>query len=171
MACVELGKAVTSTLNMDRLLVIVVERLSQVIPANNWSLFTLDPDTLELRFEVVVGLKEKDLSGIRIRVGEGIAGTVAATGKPILVPDVAGDPRFSHKVDELTGFVTRSLICLPLIIQGKVIGVIEVVNPENPALFDEETLPELTILAEFVAIAIANARNHRAMVRSPPRAR
>ena len=163
MACVELGKAVTATLDMDRLLIIVIERLSQLVPAKNWTLFLLDPETRELRFEVVVGLKDQNLSHVRIPLGEGIAGAVAATGKPILVPDVGSDPRFSGKIDRLTGFVTRSLICLPLSIRKEVIGVIEVVNPENPALFDKATLPVLTILADFVAIAIANAKHHKAM--------
>lgn len=163
MACVELGKAVTATLNMDRLLDIVIERLSQLVPAKNWTLFLLDAEKQELRFEVVVGLENTLLSDIRIRVGEGIAGTVAATATPILVPDVSNDPRFSRKIDEMTGFVTRSIICLPLILKEAVIGVIEVVNPENPALFDAENLPVLNILSDFVAIAIANARNHKAM--------
>jgi diguanylate cyclase (GGDEF)-like protein len=96
-------------------------------------------------------------------MGEGIAGTVAQTGEPILLPDVSRDPRFSQKIDELTGFVTRSLICLPLKIQESVIGVIEVVNPEDESLFDEQAMPVLSIVADFVAIAIENARVHRKM--------
>jgi diguanylate cyclase (GGDEF)-like protein len=63
----------------------------------------------------------------------------------------------------MTGFVTQSIICLPLKIQESVIGVIEVVNPEDPSLFDETTMPALSILGDFVAIAIANARIHREM--------
>ena len=159
----ELGKAVTSTLHLDRILVIIFERLSQMIRAKNWTLFLLEPETQELRFELVAGLQGHSLSGVRIKVGEGIAGTVARTGEPILVPDVSQDPRFSQKIDALTGFVTRSLICLPLKIQESVIGVIEVVNPEDTSLFDEQAMPVLSILADFVAIAIANARVHREM--------
>jgi diguanylate cyclase (GGDEF)-like protein len=159
----ELGKAVTSTLNLERILVIIFERLSQMIRANNWTLFLLEPDGQALRFELVAGLKDHSLSNVRIKVGEGIAGTVAQTGEPIRVPDVRQDPRFSQKIDTLTGFVTRSLICLPLKIQASVIGVIEVVNPEDASLFDEQAVPVLSILADFVAIAIANARVHREM--------
>lgn len=159
----ELGKAVTSTLHLEQILVIIFERLSQMIRANNWTLFLLEPDTRELRFELVAGLQDHSLSKVRIKVGEGIAGTVARTGEPILVPDVRQDPRFSQKIDTLTGFVTRSLICLPLKIQESVIGVIEVVNPEDASLFDEQAIPVLSILADFVAIAIANARVHRKM--------
>ena len=159
----ELGKAVTATLNLERILVIIFERLNQMIRAKNWTLFLLESETNELRFELVAGLKDYSLSKVRIKMGEGIAGTVAQTGKPILLPDVSRDPRFSQKIDELTGFVTRSLICLPLKIQESVIGVIEVVNPEDESLFDEQAMPVLSILADFVAIAIANARVHRKM--------
>lgn len=163
MTCVEIGKAVTATLHMDRILEIIFNRLNRLIRAKNWTLFLLDPIAKELRFEVVAGLPSQMLRNIRIKLGEGIAGTVAQTGEPVLVPDIEGDPRFNRQIDEITGFVTRSLICLPLKIQDSVIGVIEVVNPEDPSLFDETSMPALSILADFVAIAIANARIHREM--------
>jgi len=158
--CGEIGKALTSTFNMDQILIIIFKRLSQLIKAKNWTLFLLDPQTQELYFEVVVGLDKQSLTDIRIKLGEGIAGTVALTGKPILVPDVRQDSRFSNRVDNLTGFVTRSVICLPLRMRGSVIGVIEVVNPEDPWLFQLDFMPVLSILADYVAIAIDNARNY-----------
>ncbi len=161
MTCVEIGKAVTSTLNMERILSIILKRLSELIKARNWTLYLLNPQTQELHFEVVVGLDKHKLNNVRIKLGEGIAGTAALTGKPILVRDnVQQDPRFSRRVDELTGYVTRSLICLPLKAQDCVIGVIEIVNPEDPSLFQDAFMPVLSILADYVAIAITNARNH-----------
>jgi diguanylate cyclase (GGDEF)-like protein len=162
LVCVEIGKAVTSSLNMDEILVTILKRLSELIKAKNWSLYLVDPGRRELRFEVVVGLDRDVMGDVRIKVGEGIAGLTALTGEPILVADrVQDDPRFDRRVDELTGFTTRSLICLPLKMQEAVIGVLEVVNPEDPALFDESLMPVLSILADYVAIAIANARNYQ----------
>jgi diguanylate cyclase (GGDEF)-like protein len=162
LTCVEIGKAVTSTLNMDEILVTILKRLSELIKAKNWTLYLLDQQAGELHFEVVVGLDTRRLRDVRIKLGEGIAGQAALTGEPIIVPEgVLDDPRFSRRVDELTGFTTRSLICLPLKIQHSVIGVLEVVNPEDPALFDESLMPVLSILADYVAIAIANARNYQ----------
>jgi diguanylate cyclase (GGDEF)-like protein len=162
LTCVEIGKAVTSTLNMDEILVTILKRLSELIKAKNWTLYLLDQQAGELHFEVVVGLDTRRLRDVRIKLGEGIAGQAALTGEPIIVPEgVLDDPRFSRRVDELTGFTTRSLICLPLKIQRSVIGVLEVVNPEDPALFDESLMPVLSILADYVAIAIANARNYQ----------
>jgi diguanylate cyclase (GGDEF)-like protein len=161
MTCVEIGKALTSTFNMDQILIIILKRLSELIKAKNWTLFLLDPETEELYFGVVVGLDKGALADVRIGLGEGIAGTVALTGEPILVPEVRQDTRFSNRVDDLTGFVTHSIICLPLKMQGAVIGVIELVNPEDMSLFQDNFMPLLSILADYVAIAIHNARTYR----------
>ena len=161
LTCVEIGKAVTSTLNMEQILNIILPRLSELIRASNWSLYLLDPETQELYFEVVVGLDKRLLADVRMKLGEGIVGTAALTGEPILVPDdVKRDSRFSGRVDGITDFVTRSLICLPLKVQDSVIGVIEIVNPEDPSLFQDTFMPVLSILADYVSIAITNARNH-----------
>ncbi len=161
MTSVEIGKALTSTFNMDQILIIILKRLSELIKAKNWTLFLLDQKSQELYFEVVVGLDKGSLADVRIPLGEGIAGAVAATAEPILVPEVRRDARFSTRVDELTGFVTHSLICLPLKMQGSVIGVIEIVNPEDMSLFQDNFMPLLSILADYVAIAIHNARTYR----------
>jgi GAF domain-containing protein len=96
---------------------------------------------------------------IRLKPGEGIAGTVAQTGKPIFIPDVNQDPRFAARVDNHTGFETRSIIALPLIVRGAVIGVFEVVNVAEERYFREKYLPHLTILADYVAIAVDNVHN------------
>ncbi len=160
MTCVEIGKALTSTLNMNQILFIILKRLNKLIRAKNWTLFLLDPQTRKLHFEVVVGLDKSSLGNMGIKLGEGIAGTVALTGEPVLVPDVHKDPRFSKRIDDHTGFVTHSLICLPLKLRGSIIGVLEVVNPEDTSLFRPDSMPVLSILADYVAIAINNARNY-----------
>jgi diguanylate cyclase (GGDEF)-like protein len=161
MTCLEIGKALTSTFNMDQILVMVLNLISELIRAKNWTLFLLDPVTRELYFEVVVGLDKDMLTDVRIKLGEGIAGSVALTGEPILVPDVNQDPRFCQRVDDITGFVTRSIICLPLKIQGSVLGVVEIINPEDAVLFQHRSMMVLSIIADYLAIAIENSRNYR----------
>ena len=161
LTCVEIGKAITSTLNVEQILKIIMQRISELVRANNWTLYLLDPETQELCFELVVGLEKEVLAHTRMKLGEGIVGTAALTGEPVLVPeDARHDPRFSKRVDEMTGFITESLICLPLKVQDSVIGAIEIVNPEDPSLFDESSMPVLTSLADYLSIAITNARNH-----------
>jgi diguanylate cyclase (GGDEF)-like protein len=159
LACIEFSKAMVSAYDMETLLTAVLERIKILIPARNWSLLLIDPQTQELRFEVVVGVDLEILKGIRLKAGEGIAGVVAVTGEPIFIPNVDHDQRFSARADRATGFETKSVIALPLRVQDKVIGVFEVVNVEDERFFREKYLPLLHILADYVAIAVDNVRN------------
>jgi diguanylate cyclase (GGDEF)-like protein len=160
MACADLGKAVTGTLDRDTILEVILNRLSELVAARNWTLYLLDQDRRELRFELVAGLDRKAVGQTTVKVGQGISGTVAETGEPILVPDAEKDPRIHRRIDDATGFVTRSLITLPIKRCDQVIGVLQVVNPEDASLFDPERLPVLNLISDFVAIAMTNASNH-----------
>ena len=159
LTCIEFSKTLVSAYDMETLLTAVLERIEALIPAGNWSLLLVDRQTQELSFAVVVGVDPERLKGIRLKIGEGIAGTVAETGKPIFIPDVNNDPRFSARADSATGFDTRSIIAFPLLVRGEVIGVFEVINVEDEKFFRETYLPLLTILADYVAIAVDNVHN------------
>jgi diguanylate cyclase (GGDEF)-like protein len=159
LTCMEFSKALVSACDMESLLTAVLERIKVLIPARNWSLLLLDPQTQELYFAVTVGVEPELVKGVRLKIGEGIAGTVAQTRKPVIIHEVDEDQRFSQKVDDLTGFDTRSVIALPLLVRGEVVGVIEVVNVEDPEFFREKHLPLLEILGDYVAIAVDNVRN------------
>jgi diguanylate cyclase (GGDEF)-like protein len=156
---IEFSKALVSAYDMETLLTAILERIKAIIPAQNWSLLLKDSQTGELYFAVIVGLAPEQVRDIRLKSGEGIAGTVAQTGKPIFIPDVDQDPRFAARVDNQTGFDTRSIIALPLLVRGEVIGVFEVVNVAEERFFREKYLPHLTILADYVAIAVDNVHN------------
>ncbi len=159
LADIEFSKALVSAYDMETLLAAVLERLQLLLPARNWSLLLVDPPTRELYFAVTVGVEPESVKSIRLNLGEGIAGIVAQTGQPIFSSDADQDPRFSARVDAATGFDTRSIIALPLVVRGEVIGVIEVVNVEDEKYFLEKYLPHLSILADYVAIAVDNVRN------------
>jgi diguanylate cyclase (GGDEF)-like protein len=157
----EFSKILVSTFDMEGLVRTVVAKFNELIPASNWSIFLMEPETQELRFFVVVGLDNQKVKDLRLKVGEGIAGAVAQAGKPIFIQDVRNDSRFSSKVDEMTGFETRSIICLPLVAHGEIIGVLEVINIENENFFLTTYLPLLNILADYIAIAVDNVRNFK----------
>jgi len=159
LTCIEFSKALVSAYDMETLLTAVLERIKVLIPARNWSLLLVDPQTKELYFAVTVGLDQQLLKGVRLKIGEGIAGTVAQTGTPTFIPDASKDERFSQKVDHITGFATHSIIALPLLVRGEVVGVFEVVNVENQEFFREKYLPLLEILGDYVAIAVDNVHN------------
>ena len=155
--CVEVGKLLTSTLNINRILSLIVEKMSQFIDADNWSLLLLDKEE-QLCFEIVVGDGQDKMKGVRLEKGQGVAGAVALSGKALLIPDVTKDPRFNPQIDSETGFITKSIICLPLKIGNRIIGVMEVVNIREMESFDSSHLSLLTILTDYAAIAIDKAR-------------
>jgi diguanylate cyclase (GGDEF)-like protein len=159
LTCIEFSKALVSAVDMETLLTAVLERIEALIPARNWSLLLVDRQTRELYFAVVVGVDPEKLKGLHLKLGEGVAGAVAQTGKPVFIPDVSRDQRFSSRADLATGFDTRSIIALPLLVREEVIGVFEVVNVEDEKYFREKYLPLLTILADYVAIAVDNVYN------------
>ena len=121
LACIEFSKALVSAFDMETLLTAVLERIKVLIPASNWSLLLVDRQTQELYFAVCVGVDHELLKGVRLKMGEGIAGTVAQTQQPFIIPEVCEDERFCQRVDHITGFDTRSVIALPLLVRGEVV--------------------------------------------------
>ena len=95
-----------------------------------------------------------DMVGLSLAPGEGIAGSVVQSGRSEAVLDCAVDPRWAGRFDESTGFVTRSMICVPLINKYKVIGCIEIINKVDDSLYDEEDIALCENLAMLTAIAV-----------------
>jgi diguanylate cyclase (GGDEF)-like protein len=158
LSCMELGKELTSELHSERLFGKILQKVSELLPAENWSLMLLDEKTGALRFELVVGLDFEQVREVRLQLGQGVAGRVALEQKPRFVEDVEKCDFFAKEVDQLTGFVTRSIICVPIIFGEKTLGVIEVVNPRN---LKGNPLPLLSIIADYAAIAVENMRRYR----------
>lgn len=155
----KIGKILTSTLNTQELLKLVMEKVGELLSAKNWSLMLLDEEKQELYFQIVVGESSDKIKGLRIKANQGIAGWVANHREAVLIKDVSKDRRFSTDIDNISGFQTHSIICTPLICRDKVLGVIELVNKKIGEEFDEEDLEILKHLSDYIAIAIDNARN------------
>jgi diguanylate cyclase (GGDEF)-like protein len=154
----EVGKTLASTLDLQKILQTIMEKISDFLQPDTWSLLMLDENTQELYFEIAIGAGANKLKDIRLKVGEGIAGWVAAKGEPVLVEDVRKDPRFNSKFDELTQVETRSVVCVPIKGREKVLGVIELINCLGRESFRNEDIPILKNLADYAAIALENAR-------------
>lgn len=154
----EIGKALTSSLELPRVLRLIMEKVGELLAPNHYSLL-LAEDNGSLRFEVAVGAGSEKLLGLRLAPGEGIAGSAAASGSPLLVPDVRQDPRFASRFDSSVGFETRSILALPLKVRDRCLGVIELVNGPGDRPFDAESLRTLAALGDYATIAIDNARN------------
>ncbi|MBI3007153.1 MAG: diguanylate cyclase [candidate division NC10 bacterium] len=154
----EVGKALTSTLKLSEVLNIIADTMSHFVRCEAWSLLLMDERRQELRFEVATGERGPLVKQFRLKPGEGIAGWVAREGQACIVEDVTADPRFAAHVDSATGFTTRAVLCVPLRSKGKVLGVIELLNKLDGAVFDGRDLQVVSILADYAAIAIENAR-------------
>jgi sigma-B regulation protein RsbU (phosphoserine phosphatase) len=111
-----------------------------------------------LEWSVALGTVGDEVKKIRLAMGEGIAGWVAESGQPLVVPDVASDPRFSSKSDDSTGFQTRSILAAPLMVKDRIIGVAEVINRIDGEAFNENDLELFSTFCRQVAMAIENAR-------------
>jgi HD-GYP domain-containing protein (c-di-GMP phosphodiesterase class II) len=125
------------------------------------SLLLVDEEKGQLHFEVVSGEKEENIKTISLNFGEGIAGWVAQHGTPLIVNSPKKDRRFFKGVDEKTEFKTRNIICVPVKVKEKVIGVLEAVNKQGRGRFDKEDLFLFTSLADQAAIALDNSRLYR----------
>lgn len=154
----EISRNINSILDLDPLLNVVMQNATEVMKAEVSSVLLLDENEKELIFRIALGEKGEKVKKIRLKVGEGIAGWVAKTGKPIIVNDVKDEPRFNKRVDRKTGFKTRSILCVPLYSKEKMIGVIQVINKKDYLPFTNGDEELLNTFACHAAIAIENAK-------------
>jgi diguanylate cyclase (GGDEF)-like protein len=152
----DIVKTANSILEPRKVIELIMAKIQQLIPSEAWSMLMVDEEKQELSFELALGAKGKDVSSFRVKIGEGVAGWVAQTGKPAIVNDTARDPRFAPKFDSKTQFRTRSILCAPLISRGRTIGVVEIINKLG-GRFTQSDLDVLLTLVEPCAIAIENA--------------
>ena len=155
----ELGKALTSSLQLDQVLRTIMEKIDEFLRPDNWSLLLLDEPKQELYFELAVGKASQALKDVRVKVGQGIAGWVAQHGEVVIVPDTSKDTRFFGKVDEKTKMETRSIVAVPVKFRDTCLGVIELINCVGADGFDPRDLKLLEALSDFAAIALENARH------------
>lgn len=154
----KVSQALMTTFDINKLLSDTMQLAADVIDAGAASLMLIDDENEELIFEVSHGSRSQILRQLRIPLDEGIAGWVARNGQPVIVNDARTDPRFSHRVDVRTGFLTQSIAAVPLKIKGRVIGVLEVLNKYSGTGFNQEDLRLMSSIAAQAAIAIDNAR-------------
>jgi len=153
----KLGQILNSTLDHKEIRRRAMEAATRLMKAEVGSLLLINEDKDQLYFEVALGDREEDIKTIPLNFGEGIAGWVAQYGKALIVNSPREDPRFFKGVDERTEFKTKNIICVPIKVKEKVIGVLEAINKQK-GKFDMEDLFLLASLADQVAIALDNSR-------------
>jgi signal transduction histidine kinase len=157
-ALVELSALINSSLDIQSVLGHAMTCVQEFMSAEASSIFELDADKGELFFRLALGDAADRVKEVRLALGQGIAGWVAETGQPVIIPDTSKDSRFNPDVDDHSGFRTRSILCVPMIYRGQLRGVIQVLNKRNGGEFNEDDQEILTVLANQIATAIENAR-------------
>jgi sigma-B regulation protein RsbU (phosphoserine phosphatase) len=161
-----LTSVLNSTLKLNELLALIMKTSSEVMRSEVASLLLIDETTQELVFRVALGGKGAELEEkFRVKMGEGIAGSVAASGNPEIVNNPHKNPRFAKRFDDSTGFVTRAILCVPMKAKGRVIGVLQAINPLLRKDFGREDLELFETFADQAAIAIENAQLHGEIVK------
>lgn len=153
----DVAKALTSSLNLDSVLQTIMQKMAEYFRPDTWSLLMVDETTDELYFAIAVGPAADSLKTLRLKMGEGIAGWVAKHGESLIVPDVYKEPRFAKRIDEMTKWQTKSVICVPLRAKHRSLGVIQLINCPMETFGDNEMF-FLNALCDYAAIAIDNAR-------------
>jgi len=154
----EVVKSVTSTLELKPLLKKILESAAEILNCEAGSLFMLDEHTNELIFEVTIGPVAAELVGQRLPPGTGLVGKAVHTAQPIISNDVHKTQGWSDKTDQQTGFITRDLMVVPMLIHDRAIGVIEVINKQDGSPFNQDDQELLATFASHAAVAIENAR-------------
>ena len=156
------GKKVGSVSEISKLLDQTLRMTQRTLQSQASSLLLIDHGKGELYFQVAEGRAGNSLKQVRLSLDSGIAGWVARNARPLIVNDVSQDTRFNKNVDETTGFVTRSILAVPLVSGREIIGVLEVLNKTGADGFTERDMEVSIALAATVATAVSNARLHQA---------
>jgi len=154
----DVARALTSSLELEEILGAIMDKMAQFFGPERWSMLMVDDASDELYYAIAVGENTESLKGLRVPMGEGVAGWVASTGNPLVVPDVALDPHWSAFASKHPDLKIKSIACVPVRSGNKTLGVIQLLNSKLD-LLSEYSISFLRILCDYAAIAIQNARS------------
>ena len=157
----DLGKTFASADDTQAVLRAIMEQTNDFFRPRSLSLLLLDEKSQELYSEIVIGGQAEEQSA-RVRLGETTAGWSAERGEPLLVEDLRTDPRFQKPTSDGPADV-RSVLCVPVKGRDSVLGVIKLANGAADHGFTEEDLVTMTLVSDYAAIALENARRLRRM--------
>lgn len=152
----EINRSLASMLDLRPLLYCIVSAARELTETEAGSILLVDRKSGQLHFEAATNLQ--GVRSIVVPMEGSVAGQVVQTGKPLVVPDVGRDSRSAYRqTDKQSGFVTRSIMAVPLIARGRVIGVLEAMNKREGSEFTDDDLELLTVLGDQAAVAVQNA--------------
>ena len=158
---VEASKLINSSIDADTLFASILSVARKELSVERGTLYFVDEKKNEI-WSKVAG--ELEVGEIRLPIGKGIAGSVAATGEPVVLHDAYADERFDRSRDIASGYRTRSMLCVPIRNrEDRIVGVLQLLNKRNGS-FGERDLRFLDAISDHMAIAMENATLHLELV-------
>ena len=154
----DVARALTASLELEEILGVIMDKMAKFFGPERWSMLMVDEATNGLYYAIAVGENAESLKGLHVPMGEGVAGWVAATGNPLIVPDVKLDVQWSAFAASHPDLNIQSIACVPVRSGNKTLGVIQLLNSKLD-LLSEYSVSFLRILCDYAAIAIQNARS------------
>jgi len=155
--------AIAAPVAHSRLIELIVETAMQVTAAEAAALFLLDEERQELLFAVALGPHAAAVRDLRVPLGHGVAGLVAVSGQPMIVADAQHDPRQATDIARKVGYTPRSLLCVPLLSNDRVIGVLEMLDKRDARGFEPTDMHTLALFARQAAVAIEQSSTSRSL--------
>ncbi len=165
----QISQAITSTLDLKSVFHQTTEMAASILEAQAATLFTIDEKRRQLVFMIAKGAAAHALEEKRLPLEQGVVGWVAVNGQPLVVNNTSDSEFFNSQVDSQTGFSTHSILCVPLRIQERTVGVLEVLNKESAGGFTTEDAEWLSALGQHIAIALENAQLYENLRREQER--
>lgn len=153
----QFSKLLNSTFDINEIRERAIMASMELVNCEAGSLLLYDSESEELYFDVALGERAHKIKTIRLKLGQGIAGWVALHRKPEIINDVQNDPRFFRGADKKSGFITKNMICLPVMSKDNLLGVLQAINKKDGP-FTEYDLELLLALSSQIAISIENAK-------------
>jgi Nif-specific regulatory protein len=157
----KISMLINSTFETNEVLKRIMDSANRVVKAEASSILLIDKKQDSLYFHVALGDKGEEVKKFTVKMGEGIAGWVAKHSKPLLVPDVQKDDRWFKDISKKVNYQTKSILCVPLKLKDKTIGVLEVINKIGENSFSLEDQSLLETFSNFAAMSIQNARSYQ----------
>jgi diguanylate cyclase (GGDEF)-like protein len=154
----DVARTLTTSLELEEILLAIMDKMANFFGPERWSLLMIDPGAKDLYYAIAVGEDSDSLRGLRVPLGQGVAGWVAATGNPLVVPNVSLDPHWSTFARNHPDLNIHSIACVPIRSGENTLGVIQLLNSKLD-LLSEYSISFLRILCDYAAIAIQNARS------------
>jgi len=154
----DVARSLTASLELEEILGAIMEKMASFYGPERWSMLLVDESAQDLYYAIAVGENTESLRGLRVPMGEGVAGWVASTGNPLVVPNVTLDPHWSAFTKAHPELNIQSIACVPVRSAEKTLGVIQLLNSKLD-LLSEYSISFLRILCDYAAIAIQNARS------------